>query len=488
MHASQPNLIFVFADQLRASALGCHGDDKAVTPHIDAFARQSLMFTQAVANSPVCTAYRATLMTGKYATSHGMVINELRMHPAQRCFAHVLTEAGYDTAYIGKWHLYANELGNHREPRNSFVPPGPHRLGFDGAWKAYNFNHLNYSPHAFWHGDTPEPRHYGDGVYESDAQTDFAIDVIRRHAGPDAPPHALFLSWGPPHDPWGPDNVPDRYWRMFEGVPFPDPPNYRASNDEPYCDDWARLGEDERAQLPDWRRGYYAQTASIDDAFGRLLAAIDGADATRETIVVFTSDHGEMFGAHGRRAKNIFYEEACHVPLMIRWPGQVAPRRSAACISAVDLMPSLLGLLGLEIPPEVEGSDLSGLMLGRETAAPAAALMQICGATAIWEDGHEWRALRDARYTYAVYRVDGSEHLYDRDTDPCQMHNLAADNAHRAIRDDMRKAMLARMEALQDDFAASSHYRDSWTDGDRRILRSATHDFGPQPDATGAAP
>jgi arylsulfatase A-like enzyme len=486
MRASQPNLIFVFADQLRADALGCHGDDKAVTPNIDAFARHSLMFTQAVANSPVCTAYRATLMTGKYTTSHGMVINELRMHPGQRCLGHVLTEAGYETAYIGKWHLYANELGNHREPRNSFVPPGPHRLGFDGEWKAYNFNHLNYSPDAFWHGDTPEPQHYAPGVYESDAQTDFAIDVIRRHAAPDARPYALFLSWGPPHDPWGPDNVPDRYWRMFEDVPFPDPPNYRATDDEPYCDDWARLDAGERACLPDWRRGYYAQTASIDAAFGRLLAAIDAVDAARETIVVFTSDHGEMFGAQGRRAKNIFYEEACHVPLMIRWPERIAPRRSAACISAVDLMPSLLGLLGLESPADVEGSDLSGLMLGRDTAAPDAALMQICGATAIWEDGHEWRALRDARYTYAFYRVDGSEHLYDRDTDPFQMRNLAGDPAHRGLRDGMRARMLARMDALQDDFEASSHYRDRWTDGDRRILRSATHEFGPQPDTAGA--
>jgi arylsulfatase A-like enzyme len=368
------------------------------------------------------------------------------------------------------------------------VPPGPHRLGFDGEWKAYNFNHLNYSPDAFWHGDTPEPQLYGDGIYESDAQTDFAIDTIRRHAAPDAPPLALFLSWGPPHDPWGPDNVPERHWRLFEGVPFPDPPNYRDANDEPYCDDWARLSAEDRARLPDWRHGYFAQTASIDEAFGRLMAAIDDTNGTRETIVVFTSDHGEMFGAHGRRAKAIFYEEACHVPLMIRWPARIAPRRSEACISAVDLMPTLLGLLGLEIPTDVEGADLSGFATGRSPDTPDAALMQICGATAIWEDGHEWRALRDARYTFAVYRVDGSEHLYDRRADPWQMKNLAADPAHRAVRKDMRRRMQARMDALRDDFAPSSHYRDAWTDGARRILRSATRDFGPQPPAVGAAP
>ena len=483
MPALQPNLIFVFADQLRARALGCHGAAHAATPNIDSFSRQSLTFTQAIANSPVCTAYRATLMTGKYTTSHGMVINELRMHPGQRCFAHVLTEAGFDTAYIGKWHLYANQLGHHREPRNSFVPPGPHRLGFDGEWKAYNFNHLNYSPDAFWHGDTPAAQYYGDGVFESDAQTDFAIDFVRRHARQDANPYALFLSWGPPHDPWDVDNVPGPYWRMFADMDFPNPPNYRANDDTPYCDDWARLTDGDRERLPEWRRGYHAQVASIDNAFGRLLAAIEGADAGRDTIVVFTSDHGEMFGAHGRRAKNIFYEEACHVPLMVRWTGQITPRRSEACISAVDLMPSLLGLMELECPEGVEGDDLSGFMRGQGDTVPEEALMQICGATAAWEDGHEWRALRDARYTYAVYRIDGAELLFDRALDPYQLRNLIGDPEYSEVHGRMRARMLARMDALGDDFEASSHYRDNWTDGERGIVRSATQEFGPQPAA-----
>lgn len=175
------------------------------------------------------------------------------------------------------------------------------------------------------------------------------------------------------------------------------------------------------------------------------------------------------------------------MPLMIRWPGRITPRASDVCISAVDLMPSLLGLLGLEIPLGAEGTDLGGLMLCRDMAAvPDAALLQICGATAVWEDGHEWHALRDARYTYAMYRLDGSEHLYDRGYDPYQMRNLAGDASHRALRETMRRKMLARMDALNDDFAASSHYRDAWTDGARRILRSATCDFGPQPESSGA--
>ena len=285
----RPNMVYVFADQLRFQSMGYAGDEKAITPCINAFAAEGVNFTNAVASSPVCTAYRASLLTGKYTTSHGMVINELRMNPHQRCFGHVLTDGGYRTGYIGKWHLYANELGHHDDPENSFVPRGPNRLGFDGEWKAYNFHHDNYG--AYYHTESREKIFYGEGVYEPDAQTDFAIDFLR-HASTEPEPFALFLSWGPPHDPWGPDNVPARFWQMHEGTAFPDPPNYREENDTPYADAWATLDAGERTQLESWRRGYYAQVTSIDENFGRLLAALDECGAASDTIVVFTSDHG----------------------------------------------------------------------------------------------------------------------------------------------------------------------------------------------------
>ncbi len=154
--------------------------------------------------------------------------------------------------------------------------------------------------------------------------------------------------------------MPDHFWQLFKAVPFPHPPNYRPHNDAPYCDAWARLSREDRAQLETWRRGYHAQLASIDWNLGRLLTALETTGAAERTIVVFTSDHGEMFGAHGRRAKNIFYDEACRVPLLIRWPQRIpAGSRSDVCLSTVDLMPTLLALLGLEPPPGMEGMDLS---------------------------------------------------------------------------------------------------------------------------------
>jgi len=127
-----PNLLYLFADQLNVQHCGYAGAAKAVTPNLDGLAQESFDVRQCVASMPVCAAYRASLFTGKYTTSTGMVINELRMNPRHRCLGHVVTEAGYETCYIGKWHLYANQLGHHEEPRNSFVPGGPDRLGFDG--------------------------------------------------------------------------------------------------------------------------------------------------------------------------------------------------------------------------------------------------------------------------------------------------------------------------------------------------------------------
>lgn len=471
----QPNLIYVFADQLRYDALGCTGHAEAETPHIDAFAAQSARLTNFVANTPVCTAYRASLMTGKHTTGHGMVINELRMHPNQTCLGHLLGSAGYQSAYIGKWHLFANVFGHHFEPENSFVPRGPHRLGFDGLWKAYNFNHENYSPSAYYHTETPAKIYYPDGVFEATAQTDFAIEALEGHDRDQ--PFAMVLSYGPPHDPWGPDHVPEAAWQAMAGKEFPNPPNYSAE-DDPYGDNWARLKPHERPQLPAWRRGYHAQVAALDVEIGRLMAAIDAAGMAEDTIVVFTSDHGEMFGAHGRRAKLIFYEEAAHVPFFIRWPGQIPAGEVPCAAGAVDVLPTLCGLMGIDAPDDVEGADLSAQIKGAP-GGPELSLLMGCGATADWEDGHEWRAARDARFTYATYRVDGSELLFDRAADPYQMRNLAADPAFAADKARLRAWMLAEMARIGDSFEASSWYRHHWTDGDRCIIRAAGAEFGP---------
>ncbi len=472
----RPNLIFVFGDQLRYLSCGYAGDGAARTPNLDRLASQSANFCNAVSSTPVCAAYRASLLTGKYTTSTGMVINELRLSPDHECFGHVLTRGGYETAYIGKWHLWANELGNHRAVKNGFVPPGAYRLGFDGYWAAYNFNH-EYN-RAYYFEDTPD-RVDVDG-YEPDVQTDMAVKRLGKMSG-GSKPFAMFLSYGTPHDPWGFHNVPKKYADMFRDVPMPHPPNYRPANDEPYCDNWARLRGDGRAKLEQWRRGYYAMVANLDWNIGRLLQAVDKAGLADNTIIVFSSDHGEMFGAQGRRAKNIFYEGAARIPLLIRWPKRIPAGRVAdACITTPDFMPTVLGLMGLPIPKAVEGMDLSHCALGKAGPEPEAALLQNTGACAAWADGHEWRALRSRQYTYAVYRVDGRELLFDNQADPYQMTDLAGSPKHADVLADFRKLLKKRMADLNDTFPASTWYRRRWTE-DRNIMRGArggTHDLG----------
>jgi arylsulfatase A-like enzyme len=466
--APPPNLVYVLADQLRLAACGYAGNERARTPHMDRLAEEGVSFGQAVSGHPVCAPYRASLFTGKYSSSTGMAINELRVNPDQRCLGHVLTEGGYDTAYIGKWHLWANQLGHHDDPRNSYVPPGPHRLGFDGFWAAYNFHH--HYVDAYYHTDSPA-RIPMPG-YEPDGQTDLAIERLRQAARAGRP-RALFMSYGPPHDPWERDNVPAEWYELFREVEFPPPPNY-LPDDDPHADAWARWSAEERAQLGEWMRVYAAMVANLDWNLGRLLRAIDDLGLCENTLFVFTSDHGEMFGAQGRRAKNIFYEEAVRVPFLLRWPGHApAGSTSEACLNAPDIMPTLLSLLGLPVPEGVEGMDLSHCALGREGPEPEAAFMQGMGATAVWEDGHEWRALRDGRYTYARYRADGCEVLFDHRADPYQMHDLAGDPAHRETLERYRAALQARMAALGDTFEACTWYRDHWT-RDRVIVKSAT--------------
>lgn len=465
----RPNLIYVFADQLGYNHCGYGGSKNARTPNIDRLASEGVSFVNAVSTMPVCSAYRASLFTGKYPTSTGMVINELRMNPNHRCIAHVLTEAGYETAYIGKWHLYAAELGNHVDPKNSFTPPGPDRLGFDGYWAAYGFHHEYYN--TYYHTDSPQKIFHGEGVYEPDAQTDLAIERIKQAAGKNQP-FALFLSWGTPHDPWTPSNVPKEYLDRFKDAEFPNPPNYKDEND-PYSDAWGRINAKGRQSLAEWKRIYYAMTANVDWNLGRLLEAVKQAGLDDNTLIVFTSDHGEMFGAHGRRNKNIFYDEACRVPFLMRWNGRIsAGSVSDSCLGTVDIMPTVLSLLDLSIPAAVEGTDLAHCALGKPGPEPAAAFLQNTGACAAWENGHEWRAFRDKQYTYAVYRRDRSELLFDNTADPYQMKNLADDPEHADTLECFRQMLAERMSSLNDTFPESTWYRDNWTK-DRLILRGA---------------
>lgn len=467
----RPNLVYVFADQLRYCSCGYAGDEYARTPNMDRLAREGCNVHQAISSTPVCAVHRASLMTGKYQSSTGMVINELRLSPEHECFGQALTNAGYHTGYIGKWHMWANQLGHHNLLKNGFVPPGPYRLGFDGFWAAYNFNHYYFHSPYFLNDATPHIRKQ----YEPNGQTDMAIHFVRE-ASKRREPFALFLSWGPPHYPWvlkdGFKNVQPEYWDLYSNVDLPLAPNYSNKSD-PYCDRWQRLPEDYDSVVHDWMRAYYAQVANLDWNLGRLMHALDEQGVLDDTVLVFTSDHGEMFGSHGRQSKLIFYEEAARVPFLIRWPRKIPAKLvSDALLGTPDIMPTILSLLDVPIPRTVEGTDLSSAILGTGNADNDAAFMQGMGATAAWEDGSEWRALRNHEYTYAIYHRDGKELLFDNRKDPFQLVDLADDRSFSTTLAHYRTTSEQWRREHNDNFEACSWYK-RWTE-DRNIVMTAT--------------
>lgn len=469
MSEKKPNLIYVFADQLRYFSLGYTGDENAQTPNIDALCAQSTDLCQAVSGHPVCAPYRASLFTGKYTTSTGMVINEIRMNTNHHTFADVLNENGYETAYIGKWHMYAAELGNHYDPKNSYIPKGRDRLGFDGYFAGYNFRHEYGVGTAYYHLDSPEKIYYDK--YEPDAQVDMAIEQMKRLSGQEKP-FALFLSIGTPHDPWVAENVPPEYLERFKDRDFKLPPNYLDEND-PHADEWARLSVEERSELTEWMRVYYAMVSNLDDNIGRLMEAVRRMGLEENSIIVFTSDHGELFGAHGRRAKNIFYEEAVRVPFLVRWKGELAEGvKRDFVFNTVDIMPSFLAMMDLPVPDEVEGNDLSACIRG-EADTEAGALMMCTGPTAVFGDGNEWRACRTKKFTYAVFKSDGMELLFDNQNDPYQMKNLMGNPAYGQTAAELKAKMYAKMEEIGDHFENNSYYEKNWVEN-RLIKRTAT--------------
>ncbi|MDD3744841.1 MAG: sulfatase-like hydrolase/transferase, partial [Lentimicrobiaceae bacterium] len=334
---------------------------------------------------------------------------------------------------------------------------------------AYNFRHEYNVGTAYYHLNDSEKIFYDK--YEPDAQTDMAIEQIEKLSNDDKP-FAFFLSYGTPHDPWVSENVPQDCLDRVKDLDFTLPPNYLDENDE-HADAWAKFEPGEREELVEWMRCYYAMICNLDDNVGRLLSAIKENGIDDSTIIVFTSDHGEMFGAHGRRAKNIFYEEAVRVPFLVKWKNVIKENsKSDIVLNTVDIMPSLLSMLNLPIPEAVEGNDLSREICENESSNHVA-LLQGTGPTAIFGDGYEWRACRSNKYTYAVYKSDGMEFLFDNIADPFQMYNLINDTQYRDLKETMKQKMLRKMADIGDTFENNMYYKENWVQ-DRVIVSSAT--------------
>lgn len=420
-----PNLLFIFSDQWRAQAFGYAGDPNARTPHTDAFAGESLNFRNAVSGCPVCSPYRASLLSGEYPLKHGMIVNDQPLHRVPGgSFADALNGAGYDTGYIGKWHI-------HGCGRANYVPP-EHRLGFR-FWRGYECTH-SYNT-SFFYGDQPE-RQPWEG-YDAEAQTACACEYLAGHD--QTKPFALFLSWGPPHDPY--QTAPDAFRALFTPEAISLRPNVPPE-----------LAEKARAALA----GYYAHGAALDACFGRLLDTLKRHGLADNTIVVFTSDHGDLIGSHGLWNKQWFHEESIRVPFLLRWPAALgrSARALDAPIDAPDLMPTLLSLCGAKVPAHVEGRDFAPMILGREPDDLNHAAVLSC-YTPFHQmkrtNGRAYRGVRTVRHTY-VRDLRGPWMLFDNVKDPCQQRNLVDSSETAQIQRDLDYRLQAWLHRLNDPF------------------------------------
>ncbi len=449
--ARRPNVVFIFPDQWRAQAFGYRGDANAHTPAIDALARESFDFTNAVSGLPVCSPYRASLMTGQYAVRNGMVVNDVELKPNGPTLGECFRKAGYETAYIGKWHLYGSPAGK-AERRLARVPEAS-RFGFD-YWKACECTHA-YNKSLYYEGSDTQPR-YWEG-YDAIAQTSDACEFIRSRSER-SNPYFLVVSMGPPHDPYG--TAPEQYLAAYRNREIMLRPN---------------VPKESAAEAVKNLRGYYAHIAALDDCVGRLRTAVDEAGRAEDTVFVFTSDHGDMLQSQGLHHKQQPWDESLRVPFLIRYPRLLGRRRrvSSTPVDAPDIMPTLLGLAGLPVPESVQGKDWTRLIAGREKDAPEpAALLNLpVSFSVVRRQGFaEYRGVRTPRYTY-VRAIHGPWLLYDNHTDPYQMKNLV--NSQPALRSRLDRRLDDLLKRAGDEFlpgarylerAGASHYREANAD------------------------
>ncbi|MBT3200579.1 MAG: sulfatase [Phycisphaerales bacterium] len=430
-----PNVVFVLTDQWRSQATGYAGDPNALTPHLDKLAAQSVNMSNAVSGCPVCCPYRASLLTGQYPLKHGVFLNDLCLQPKGVTLAEAYAKGGYDTAYIGKWHLDGHG-------RASYIPK-ERRHGFD-YWKTLECTH-NYNKSAYYQGDSKTKLLWKG--YDARAQTDDACGYIRKHATA-AKPFMLVLSFGPPHNPY--QTAPKQYRKLYDSKKI------KLRDNVP---------EAARARTRKELAGYYAHISALDACVGDLLATIEQADIAKDTIFVFTSDHGDMLGSQNQTRKQRPWDESIMVPFLVRYPAKLGSKAKTIDmpINTPDIMPTMLGLCSLKVPQGVQGVDYSGVITGRDKPLNDAALITCPSPFGEWVrgQGREYRGVRTRRYTY-VRDLKGPWLLYDNQEDPYQLKNLVSKDAPSDLQKQMETLLADKLKATDDNFQPGTKYIAKW--------------------------
>ncbi|MCL6103515.1 MAG: sulfatase [Bacteroidetes bacterium] len=424
----KPNLLFVFSDQQAYDMIGYSGNKQIRTPNLDKLSREGVSFSNAVSLCPICTPMRGMLMSGQHPLYNGCWTNDVPLLPENgTTFPQALNMAGYETAYIGKWHLYGGGT------RDTGIPKGKNRHGFNGTFLTNNVT-VDFRPESCFYWDDNGKKVFFKDVYkdhpwELEAQTRQAETWLENYDNDK--PFALFVSWHPPHDYLG-DGCPDIPGRQY---------NYNtsvldSSLLDPYkgMDIVLRPDIDNTGKMADCikeqYRNYMAMITACDASIGRFIKILKGKGLYSNTLIVFTSDHGDMLGSHGAdKPKQEPQDYSCRVPLIMS--GQnILPKnkKSELLIGTMDLMPTILGLLNIKVPESVQGMNLSPYILsGNDSAIESLPIFMFVG--------NGWRGVYTKEWTYAEsvnpkVSKDRSVEinvLYNRQKDPGQLNNLYND-------------------------------------------------------------
>lgn len=457
---AQPNILFIMTDQHRWDCIGANGNDLIKTPNLDRLAAEGANFTHFFVQAPVCVPSRVSFFTGRYPHSHRNRVNYTPLDTREVLMQRRLHDAGYVTASVGKLHYHPPTKAEALRTGFDFVElhdaVGPlDRFSDYIAWRERH-DPLAHRPHRALAKDIPDGKNpFRQAIDEKHSETTWTGERTRhqiRELATGEKPFFLFSSFWKPHSPF---EVPQPFDAMYDDVEIPLP---RQMTLDQIMDLPAPLRslilrfrpsyDTDREKLQWMYRSYYGAISHIDREVGLILKELDAAGLADNTIVVFSSDHGDQMLEHGLMGKNCFFESSVRVPFIIRYPKHVRPGQYSELVESVDLLPTLFELAGLPEPYENQGHSLAGLIGtgGGEYAERDAVFSEnvipevITGNRESFEfiKGEGIRGIRhpDAkmvrtrRWKY-VYYPEGFAELYDLESDPDEMTNLADDPKYR---------------------------------------------------------
>ena len=439
------NIIFYFTDQQRWDTCGCFGQPLDITPNLDALAREGVKFDNAFSPQPVCGPCRALFQTGKYPTETGCFRNNIMLPAGVKTLGQYIEEAGYETAYIGKWHLASDGELEKPPTIDHTVTAIPRELrgGYTGFWRAADvleFTSHGYDGFVFDEND----RRVDFKGYRADCINDMALEFLDGYTGEN--PFFMTISQIEPH------HQNDR--KHYEG-PEGSKERFR---DFILPEDLKALGGNAAEEYPD----YLGQCASLDENLGRLVAKLKEKGLYENTVILFASDHGSHFLTRNRDDHLNGYDDykrschdAClHVPLVIAGGPYRGGRAVEELVSTASLPKTILALAGVDVGDAMIGENLLDVVEKKDHNRPNEIFAQI-------SESRVGRCIRSARYTYSVYApgVNGGEaaaadlyaddFLYDMEKDPHQLNNVAADPAYAGVKAELRDRLLYWIEQAE---------------------------------------